>query len=1469
MQNSSNFKILFHNNSLNSKLFNEKNYCKNYFSTFLLIIFCFSLICFSLICFSLNINNPLFAENNNSNRLNNLNNKFKENAQIKNNVLIKNSNLDNIDLSFFPEFIGIDSININSELYLKPNINDCYSISEAGSPAELIKTILITVPDSNSFYIDKYYVSKIRRVEGKLIPVETTTFDRNNDYTKSEYIVNQELYNSFEQNNRSWVKVEYYGIIGNRHIAKIEITVAKYNFNKNHNYNYIEILEQIDLTVKFNNSDNGINNLDDSNDNSDNLNNNNNNLGNDNSNYNYNFGYSQNIKDEIELTINHNETKNWLIRNNNYLYNNYNYANYAKSKYGNQFQSESIKDLDEISDGEWLRLTISNEGIYRITAAELAAKGINIPKDKVNTIKIFGQSGQPMNEAVKNPNELNLNEQEIIVKTNADGSLSSIIFYASAASGFYYDNSIKRPRHYLNYMDTKNYYLLTFGKTEGKRSTGSNVPDGEVKYRPELYTASLFFHEDLYMPAQPGFGVLWLGNTLTNLVKENLLSNFARKGDVEYVISVAHTAPNAGNITVTVNNNITKNFSLNACSGTTSAIIQTGYFKMPATSIPANNRNTLKFAYNGTPIYPYLNFYEIHYKSELVPIDNEIVFYSNIVDFDAVNKSGIAEYNIKNFTGEIFGFDVTNMSNPVFISNISTTNGIFSFKANEKYENVKKYFISSKMYIPQIEKIDMLNLRSIKNKYSNADIILITANEFIESANKYAEYRTKQSNVKVSVVPIQKIYNEFSFGRLDLVAIKDYIQYCNTYWENPPSYVILWGTGHYDYRGIYEPKPNFIPAYQTPIPITRAVPVPANEGFDTFNITEGTNTFSTDDFYVRIVNDYPYIPIGRVPISNNKEGEYYIEKLNNFENKSSTDLWRKNVTILADDGATSRGSSDTQKHTQAGESFASKVPKDFNVEKIYLIAYPVVYLTGGARRIPKVNEEILNKCNINGTSLFLYTGHGNPNTLTHERVFPREMISQFTNTDKLYFFGAGSCEVGRFDQSNGCMGSDIVTQRNTAAIASFTATRVSGIQSNIDLFVNLTENFFKRKNNNEYYTTGQVCNMTKIGYYNNEGKMYVLLGDPTIKLHFPELSIAIDEINDTKMNMNKQAISVPALSYLKLKGRIISNSDSILQSDFNGTVSIVLNEADIRKEVIESYNGLNFVHSFTVNGATLNKSSYVVENGIFTAEFVIPGDISFNDSNAHLYLYAVSNDNRYAKGYSNKLVINSIGSLDNDNEGPIIDIKLDSRDFIAGDIVSKNPLLIVDLWDETGINTTGLGIGHKIEAWIDDNTPIDITNDFVSSLTDSRGGTILKHLYGIPAGKHKVKISAWDVFNNLSTAETHFLIPEDDEEGILEVKMIPNPGTINNTSQILIKYNVTPPINATITIVDALGSKVTTFPFLITTTNSTLIDWDNTDSDGIPVNTGTYYYRINFEFGNASAGYRSCEKFGVLGIINK
>ena len=115
------------------------------------------------------------------------------------------------------------------------------------------------------------------------------------------------------------------------------------------------------------------------------------------------------------------------------------------------------------------------------------------------------------------------------------------------------------------------------------------------------------------------------------------------------------------------------------------------YFNVPIDMIPLDNRAVLNIEYSGSNTgIPYLNYYELHYPREFVPIDGEINFFSD------TNQAGITEYNINLFTGDIFGFDVTNPSNPKLLYNNALQRHVY-FPSNIPKININRYFWHQKL----------------------------------------------------------------------------------------------------------------------------------------------------------------------------------------------------------------------------------------------------------------------------------------------------------------------------------------------------------------------------------------------------------------------------------------------------------------------------------------------------------------------------------------------------------------------------------------------------------------------------------------------------------------------------------------------------------------------------------------------------------------------------------------------------
>ena len=83
----------------------------------------------------------------------------------------------------------------------------------------------------------------------------------------------------------------------------------------------------------------------------------------------------------------------------------------------------------------------------------------------------------------------------------------------------------------------------------------------------------------------------------------------------------------------------------------------------------------------------------------------------------------------------------------------------------------------------------------------------------------------RSQGLTVKVVDIDEIYNEFNGGVFSPIAIQNFLRYAYDTWQPPaPTYVLLVGDAHYDYkrvsvklynkensRGTYDPLPDFCP----------------------------------------------------------------------------------------------------------------------------------------------------------------------------------------------------------------------------------------------------------------------------------------------------------------------------------------------------------------------------------------------------------------------------------------------------------------------------------------------------------------------------------------------------------------------------------------------------------------------------------------------------------------------------------
>jgi len=368
--------------------------------------------------------------------------------------------------------------------------------------------------------------------------------------------------------------------------------------------------------------------------------------------------------------------------------------------------------------------------------------------------------------------------------------------------------------------------------------------------------------------------------------------------------------------------------------------------------------------------------------------------------------------------------------------------------------------------------------------------------------------RTGPNYLKTEVIDVNKIYNEFSGGIPDPVAIKKFLRYSYQNWDLKPVYVLFYGDGSYDYKNIYNLNvKNFLPPIE----------------LDTYDQNE-IYSYPSDDFFVELTENSPRpvagIPdmaVGRLNVNSLSEANDVFEKIANYEKPSNNGLWKKKIMYVADDGWTTTYTQGEEGalHTAQCETVAELCTSpDFEKEKIYLVNYPSI-ITPQGRRKPGVNEAIIQGWN-EGRLIINYVGHGSTDLWAHEQVFDRaSTIPQLNNGYQLPLVTIASCDLARWDDPfNISAAEQLVNKPAGGAIAVIAATRPVYSGPNAAFNEELWRNMIFKKDTLHYpirlgmafirlgmalFITKQVPSL--VG--DNTAK-FTMIGDPTLRIAIPQ-----------------------------------------------------------------------------------------------------------------------------------------------------------------------------------------------------------------------------------------------------------------------------------------------------------------------------------------------------------------------------
>jgi hypothetical protein len=259
------------------------------------------------------------------------------------------------------------------------------------------------------------------------------------------------------------------------------------------------------------------------------------------------------------------------------------------------------------------------------------------------------------------------------------------------------------------------------------------------------------------------------------------------------------------------------------------------------------------------------------------------------------------------------------------------------------------------------------------------------------------------------------------------------------------------------------------------------------------------------------------------------------------------------------------------------------------------------------------------------------------------------------------------------------------------------------------------------------------------------------------------------------------------------------------------------------------------------------KGKATVVNGRFTFSFTVPIDISYKIGAGKICYYS-ENDSIDAQGRFNDILIGGTSDeIIDDSNGPVIQLYMNDERFEDGGMTNSDPLLLAQLSDDHGINTTGIGIGHDLIGILDDDhqNMIQLNDYFQASEDESRSGTIKYPLTKLENGEHTLYFKAWDIFNNSSDALINFVV--NDADGIILEKVISYPNPATNSVKFQYTHNAPNEMhNLVLEVFDLTGRTLIRLEkdsyesgFV-----STPFEWDLCTVGGSKLQTGVYPYRL-------------------------
>lgn len=972
----------------------------------------------------------------------------------------------------------------------------------------------------------------------------------------------------------------------------------------------------------------------------------------------------------------------------------------------------------KLSSGKWLKIGITQNGLYKIDANWLSKYKIDRSILNPKKIGLYSVVSGILPQDLKDPRPLDLEEIPISFEGEQDNKWDvddSFIFWGNSPHKIIFDPQKKIWAQEVHAYSDSSFYFIRLDDPSPKRIEEEVAVLGDS--RTIDYAWTIFHYEpETYNLIQSGRQ--WLGDAFYG----------SNNKTVQYALADYKIGLNARLMGRFYSSSIQEGlFSFEVMGSSI------GSLKIPAIS-GGRYDNKANFVDLDVWVSPLLKDniwnWTLNYKntSGTGYLDYLSLQYPRI--FNAKNDNPL--YLLPNTRDSTYSISIanTNASKQIWLRN-----GINKWVKIINYTSTLKLSVEpeSQLLILDTQKaLSPTFVRFLPNQNINKEIgyelLIISSPALKEAANTLAKYKISSQNISTKVIDTEQIFNEYSGGKQDVTAIRDFIY---RQYRSPNSklkYVMLLGDASIDYKGksviSTEIEKNcFVPTYQSIESFQPLLSYSSDDYFGLLNPEEG------DWFEGGKTNKKSMqIAVGRIPAKNPNEAMFFVNKLIAFiESKKNIRSQPEAFAWVADDG-------DANLHVQDAEDFSNLMTLSSNhvtIKKLYLDQFEQE-ITNGIYTSKKAKDAVLSLFNSKAEFIH-FLGHGSESGWTDEKILTNNDLVELTNLQHLPFLLTATCQFGRFDDPNLLSGAEIsLMSTKGGAIGLISTTRPVFQSSNYLFGQSFYKNLISHKNQINYRIGDlfmETKNNSQTGVINRN---ISLLGDPTLELPWTGQSMKIK--TDTISPGTEKII----------EGQIMTNTSNFAVGQIRANLYL----PPKKKRTL---------------GTKSNAFDYFEEGDLFWTSNIQMTGGSFSISQKTIPKTNVP------------LICKIIGQSNTGDK--IIGFKSLPTTFYASNYFDTKPpnIFILDLAankyqmmpssfelklrieDDQGIRWKN-DLGESAELIVNDSLRIPLADYFNPDLNNPQKGTFTYVFKNLKAGKYLFKVNCWDSNENQQKINFEFTV---------------------------------------------------------------------------------------------------------------